>query len=116
MSELDPIVIVAAKRTAIGGFQGGFSSLAAAELGGAAINAVREASGLGFGDVDNVIMGCVLQAGQGQAPARQASFKGGLDQSTPCVTLNKMCGSGLQAVMYAHDLIKAETYGAWAGL
>ena len=110
MSELDPIVIVAAKRTAIGGFQGGFSSLAAAELGGAAINAVREASGLGFGDVDNVIMGCVLQAGQGQAPARQASFKGGLDQSTPCVTLNKMCGSGLQAVMYAHDLIKAATH------
>ena len=106
----DPIVIVAAKRTAIGGFQGGFSPCTASQLGGRAIEAACQQANLTAVDVDNVIMGCVLQAGQGQAPARQASFHGGLDESIPAVTLNKMCGSGLQAVMYAHDLIKAETH------
>ena len=109
-SNIDPIVIVEAKRTAIGGLQGGFSTLSAADLGGAAIKAVKDSAKLSDTDVDNVIMGCVLQAGQGQAPARQASFKGGFGDALPCVTINKMCGSGLQAVMYAHDLIKADTH------
>jgi acetyl-CoA C-acetyltransferase len=111
-SNNDPIVIVSAKRSAIAGFQGGFSTLSASELGGAAIKAVKDELSLNDGSVDNVIMGCVLQAGQGQAPARQASFAGGFGEPMPCVTLNKMCGSGLQAVMYAHDLIKADTHKA----
>lgn len=110
VSKHDPIVIVEAKRTAMGGFQGAFSPLSAPDLGGAAIGAVKDAANLSYGDVDSVIMGCVLQAGQGQAPARQASFNGGFDQTLPCVTINKMCGSGLQAVMYARDLIKADTH------
>lgn len=112
-TNIDAIVIVEAQRTAIGGFQGGYASLAAADLGGAAIGAIKDKLNLeSDNSIDNIIMGCVLQAGQGQAPARQASFKGGFDNALPCVTINKMCGSGLQAVMYAHDLIKADTHDA----
>lgn len=106
----DPIVIVAARRTALGGFQGGFAACTASQLGGAAIEAVCSDAGLKGADIDSVIMGCVLQAGQGQAPARQALFHGGLDKSVPAITINKICGSGLQSVIFAHDAIKAGSH------
>ena len=104
----DRIVIAGAKRTAMGGFQGEFSGLAAAELGGAAIKAAVEDAGIDPLRVDEVVMGNVLGAGQGQAPARQAAFKAGLDKKTPSTTLNKMCGSGMKATMVAYDQLKAE--------
>ncbi len=97
------VVIVAAARTPMGGFQGALSDLPAAELGGAAIRAAMERAGIST--VDEVLMGCVLPAGQGQAPARQAGFAAGLGQEVPATTLNKMCGSGMKAVMMAHDQI-----------
>ncbi|HEX7045130.1 MAG TPA: acetyl-CoA C-acyltransferase [Burkholderiales bacterium] len=103
----DPIVIVSAKRTPIGGMNGQFVSVTATELGSAAIRAAVAASGLQPGDIDEVIMGCVLPAGLGQAPARQAALGAGLSKSTPCTTLNKVCGSGMKAVMLAHDQILA---------
>ena len=87
----------------MGGFQGAFSTLAAAELGGAAIKAALEQSGASPQAISEVIMGCVLGAGQGQAPARQAGFKAGLGQEIPATTLNKMCGSGMRAAMMASD-------------
>ncbi|MBO6816118.1 MAG: acetyl-CoA C-acyltransferase [Rhizobiaceae bacterium] len=108
MAMSDRIVIAGAKRTAMGGFQGEFSGLAAAELGGAAIKAAVEDAGIDPLRVDEVVMGNVLGAGQGQAPARQAAFKAGLDKKTPSTTLNKMCGSGMKATMVAYDQLKAE--------
>ncbi len=105
----DPIVIVGAARTPMGAFQGDFASLGASELGAAAIRAAVERAGIAPADVDEVIMGNVLPAGQGQAPARQASLKAGLPLSTGCTTINKMCGSAMKAAMLAHDLLAAGT-------
>ena len=101
----DPIVIVAAARTPMGGFQGELKSFAAPELGAAAIRAAVERAKLKPEDVQEVIMGCVLPAGQGQAPARQASLGAGLPLAAGCTTVNKMCGSGMKAAMFAHDLL-----------
>jgi acetyl-CoA C-acetyltransferase len=101
------VVIVAAKRTALGSCQGQFSSLSASDLGSYAISAAIEDSHIEPTQVDSVHMGCVLPAGQGQAPARQASLKAGLPLSVPCNTVNKMCGSGMQAVMYGYNQILA---------
>ncbi len=103
----DPIVIVSAARTPMGAFQGDFSSLAAHDLGGAAIKAAMERAGVAPALVDEVLFGNCLMAGQGQAPARQAAFKGGLPISAGAVTLSKMCGSGMRAVMFAHDMLAA---------
>jgi acetyl-CoA C-acetyltransferase len=105
----DPIVIVGSVRTPMGGFQGDLSALTAPELGAASIRAAVERAGLKPEDVQEVIMGCVLPAGQGQAPARQASLGAGIPQDTGCTTINKMCGSGMKAAMLAHDLIAAGT-------
>ncbi len=107
MTSPNDIVIVAARRTAMGGFMGDFRDTTASELGAAALKATIADAKLGSGDVEQVVMGCVLPAGQGQAPARQAALKAGLDLSTAAVTLNKMCGSGMKAAMDAHDSLKA---------
>jgi acetyl-CoA C-acetyltransferase len=106
-AEGDPIVIVGMARTAIGGFQGVFASLPAAQLGAAAIRAAVQRVGLTPQDVSEVQMGCVLPAGQGQAPARQAALGAGLPFSVPCTTVNKMCGSGMKTVMMAFDALHA---------
>ena len=103
----DPVVIVGAARTPMGGFQGDFASLAASDLGAAAIKAAVERAGVAPADVEKVIFGCVLPAGQGQAPARQAALKAGLPQATGCTTVNKMCGSAMEATMLAHDALIA---------
>jgi acetyl-CoA C-acetyltransferase len=103
----DPIVIVGAARTPMGGFQGALSSASAVQLGAAAIEAAVTRSGLPGDAIDEVIMGCVLPAGLGQAPARQAALGAGLPLTSGCTTINKMCGSGMKAIMFAHDLIKA---------
>ncbi|MDH3691579.1 MAG: acetyl-CoA C-acetyltransferase, partial [Gammaproteobacteria bacterium] len=103
----DPIVITDAARTPMGGFQGVFTELQAPQLGAASIEAAVERSKLSPEDVDEVIMGCVLPAGQGQAPARQASLGAGIPLKVGCTTVNKMCGSGMKAAMLAHDLILA---------
>ena len=103
----DPIVIVGAARTPIGGFQGDFASLAASDLGAVAIKAAVARAGFAPADVDELIFGNCLMAGQGQAPARQASLKAGLPLSTNCTTLSKMCGSAMKATMLAHDAIIA---------
>ena len=100
---MENIVIVGAKRTPIGAMQGKFNTLAASELGAAAIKAAIEQAGVKPTEVDDLIFGNVLQAGQGQAPARQAALKAGLDKSTPATTVNKMCGSGMKAAMMAFD-------------
>ena len=105
----DPVVIVAAARTPMGGFLGDFAGLSAAQLGSTAIAAALVRSGLPAEAVEEVIMGCVLPAGQGQAPARQASLGAGLPLSAGCTTVNKMCGSGMKAAMFAHDLLLAGT-------
>ena len=99
----DPVVIVAAARTPMGAFQGELKGFAAPELGAAAIRAAVERAKLTPDDVQEVLMGCVLPAGQGQAPARQAALGAGLALSTGCTTVNKMCGSGMKAAMLAHD-------------
>jgi acetyl-CoA C-acetyltransferase len=104
---VDPIVIVSAARTPMGGFQGDFSSVAAPDLGATAIGAALERAGLPPEAVEEVIFGCVLPAGLGQAPARQAALKAGLPLATGATTVNKMCGSGMKAAMLAHDLILA---------
>ncbi len=91
----------------MGGFQGDFSSLTCAQLGSVAIKAAVERAGLKPEQVNEVIMGCVLPAGQGQAPARQASLAAGLPLAAGCTTVNKMCGSGMRAAMYAHDMLLA---------
>ena len=106
----DPIVIVGAARTPMGGFQGDFASLAAHDLGGAAIKAAMERSGVPADLVSEVLFGNCLMAGQGQAPARQAAFKGGLPISAGAVTLSKMCGSGMKAAMMAHDMLLAGSH------
>ena len=103
----DPIVIVSAARTPMGGFQGDLKGFSAPELGAAAIRAAVERAGVKPEQVEEVIMGCVLPAGQGQAPARQASLGAGLPLSAGCTTINKMCGSGMKAAMLAHDLLAA---------
>ncbi|HEX8010073.1 MAG TPA: acetyl-CoA C-acetyltransferase [Casimicrobiaceae bacterium] len=103
----DPIVIVGAARTPIGGLQGDFATLSASELGSVAIKTALMRAGVAPASVDQVIMGCVLPAGQGQAPARQAALKAGLPLSVGCTTVNKMCGSAMEAAMLAHDRIVA---------
>jgi len=103
----EDVFITAAARTAMGGFQGALSPLSAPEIGGAAIAAALAQQQVDEELIDDVIMGCVLPAGLGQAPARQASFAGGLSESVPCTTVNKMCGSGLKAVMLGYDQIKS---------
>ena len=105
----DPVVIVSAARTPMGGFQGDFSSLTAAQLGSVAIKAAVQRAGISAEAVEEVIFGCVLPAGQGQAPARQAALGAGLSLSAGCTTINKMCGSGMKATMLAHDLLLAGT-------
>ncbi|KIU54008.1 acetyl-CoA acetyltransferase [Pseudomonas putida] len=105
----DPIVIVSAVRTPMGGLQGDLKSLTAPQLGTAAIRAAVERAGVAADSVDQVLFGCVLPAGLGQAPARQAALGAGLDKGTTCTTLNKMCGSGMQAAIMAHDLLLAAT-------
>jgi acetyl-CoA C-acetyltransferase len=106
----DPIVIVSAARTPMGGFQGELKSFAAPELGAAAIRAAVERAKIDPAEVQEVIMGCVLPAGQGQAPARQAALGAGLPLSTGCTTVNKMCGSGMKAAMFAHDLLAVQSF------
>jgi len=101
----DPIVIVGAARTPMGGMLGDLSSAKATDLGAVAIEGALKQSGLVSEEIDGAIMGCVLSAGLGQAPARQAALKAKLGEDTSCVTVNKMCGSGMQAVMQAHDAI-----------
>ena len=103
----DPVVIVSAARTPIGGFQGHFKNLTAATLGAVAIKAALERAGVAGAEVDEIIMGNVLSAGQGQAPARQAALAAGVPNSVGCTTINKMCGSGMKAAMLAHDLLLA---------
>jgi acetyl-CoA C-acetyltransferase len=109
MSATDPIVIVSAARTPIGGMLGDFASVAAWQLGAAAIGAAVQRAGVAGDAVDEVLMGNCLMAGQGQAPARQATLAAGLPQSAGAVTLSKMCGSGMRAMMFAHDMLRAET-------
>ncbi|OZY45158.1 acetyl-CoA C-acyltransferase [Pseudomonas lundensis] len=103
----DPVVIVSVARTPMGGFQGDFKGLTAPELGAAAIRAAVERAGVSSDSVDEVLFGCVLSAGLGQAPARQAALGAGLGKGTRCTTLNKMCGSGMEATMLAHDRLLA---------
>ena len=103
----DPIVIVGAARTPMGGFQGDFSSLAASDLGAVAIKAAVERAGVAPADVQELLFGNCLMAGQGQAPARQAALKAGLPMSVNCTTLSKMCGSAMKATMLGHDAIIA---------
>lgn len=105
----DPIVIVSAVRTPMGGLLGDLKSLTAPQLGSAAIRGAVERAGIDAASVEQVLFGCVLPAGQGQAPARQAALGAGLDKHTTCTTLNKMCGSGMQAAIMAHDLLLAGT-------
>jgi len=107
MAASDPIVIVGSARTPIGAFQGDLKDLTAPQLGAAAIRASVERAGIPSDAVDEVLFGCVLPAGLGQAPARQAALGAGLSASTGAVTINKMCGSGMKAVMLAHDLLLA---------
>ena len=105
----DPIVIVGLARTPLAAFQGDFASLSAAQLGAVAIKAAVERAGIAPSDVQEVIMGCVLPAGQGQAPARQAALGAGLPLAVGCTTVNKMCGSAMKAAMLSHDLLAAGT-------
>jgi len=107
---IDAIVIVGAARTPMGSFQGDFSALAAHDLGGVAIRAALQRSGVAPDLVGEVLFGNCLMAGQGQAPARQAAFKGGLPNSAGAVTLSKMCGSGMKAAMFAHDMLLAGSH------
>ncbi|WP_233864022.1 acetyl-CoA C-acetyltransferase [Paraburkholderia adhaesiva] len=103
----DPIVIVSAARTPMAGFQGDFASLSAPQLGAFAIAAAVERAGLAPAQIEEVVMGCVLPAGQGQAPARQAALGAGLPLAAGATTVNKMCGSGMRAAMFAHDMLLA---------
>ena len=103
----DPVVILSARRTPVGAFQGALTAVTAPQLGAAAIKAALADSGVKSSEIDEVIMGCVLSAGLGQAPARQAALGAGLPTSTPCTTVNKMCGSAMRAVMQGADQILA---------
>ena len=105
----DPIVIASAARTPMGSFQGDLSPMTAPALGAKAIGAAVERAGIDAGDVDEVLMGCVLPAGQGQAPARQAALVAGLPEAVPCATVNKMCGSGMKTVMQAYEGLHARS-------
>ena len=107
----DAVVLVAAKRTPIGAFQGVLSGATATQLGSATIEAAVAQSGIAGDDIDRVIMGCVLPAGLGQAPARQAALGGGIPEGVPAITVNKMCGSGMEAIILAHDMIRAGSAG-----
>ena len=107
MNASDPVVICAYARTPMGGFQGAFSGVKTTVLGSAAVKAAIERSGVKPEDVEQIVMGCVLPAGLGQAPARQAALGAGLPLSVEATTVNKMCGSGMQAAMMAHDIIAA---------
>lgn len=104
---MNDVVIVAAARTPMGAFQGAFKEIPAPELGAVAIRAALHRAGLSADSVSEVLMGCVLTAGLGQAPARQAALKAGLPNGTPCTTIGKVCGSGMKAVMIGHDAILA---------
>src|SRR5918998_1897842 len=106
--EKDPVVIVGLARTPMGAFHGELKGFTAPELGAAAIRAAVERAKIRPEEVQEVIMGCVLPAGQGQAPARQASLGAGLPLGTGCMTINKMCGSGMKAAMFAHDVLLTE--------
>jgi acetyl-CoA C-acetyltransferase len=106
-NDIDPIVIVGAARTPLGGFQGDFAAVGAPQLGASAIRAAVERSGIAPTSIDEVVMGCVLPAGIGQAPPRQAALAAGLPVSTGCTMVSKVCGSGMKAVMLAHDLLVA---------
>lgn len=106
-SNPDPVVIVNAARTPMGGFQGDLQSLTAPQLGAAAIRAAVERAGIAPEAIDQLLFGCVLSAGLGQAPARQAALGAGLANATPCTTLNKMCGSGMQTAIVGHDMLLA---------
>ena len=101
------IYITGASRTPMGGFQGDLAGQSAPELGGAAIRGALANAGLDASHVDELMMGCVLPAGLGQAPARQAGFHGGLNKETPATTINKVCGSGMKTIMLSHDAMKA---------
>ncbi len=103
----DPVVIVGMARTPMGAFQGAFTPLSASDLGAAAIEAAVSEAGIEKDSVEQAVMGCVLPAGQGQAPARQAAIKAGLSKHCEATTVNKMCGSGMQAAIQVHDAIKA---------
>ena len=105
----DHIVVVGMSRTPIGGFQGSLKDISATDLGSFAIRAALNRSKISAEKIDEVLMGCVLPAGVGQAPARQASLGAGIPESTGCTTINKMCGSGMKTVMIAHDLLVAKT-------
>ncbi|NVJ52036.1 MAG: acetyl-CoA C-acyltransferase [Gammaproteobacteria bacterium] len=107
MSASDPIVIVGSARTPMGGFMGSLSEVKSTELGATAIAAAIARAKVAASDVQEVIMGCVLPAGVGQAPARQAALGAGLPKATGCTTINKVCGSGMKSIMLAHDLLKA---------
>jgi len=107
MSTADPIVILSYARTPMGGFQGSLSGASATELGAAAVSAAVERAGVSGDSVDKIFMGCVLPAGLGQAPARQAALGAGLPLSVEATTVNKVCGSGMQAAMFAHDMLAA---------
>src|SRR6476659_1452677 len=106
----DPVVIVGLARTPMGALQGELTDFAAPELGAVAIRAAVERAAIAPDDVQEVIMGCVLPAGQGQAPARQASLGSGLPLAAGCTTVNKMCGSGMKAAMFAHDLLAVNSF------
>ena len=107
MTATDPIVIVGAARTPMGGFLGDLKDAPAHALGARAISAAVERAGIAADSVDEILMGCVLPAGQGQAPARQAAIGAGLPLAAGATTINKMCGSGMKAAMVAHDLLRA---------
>jgi acetyl-CoA C-acetyltransferase len=103
----DSIVLLAARRTPIGAFQGALAPATAPQLGGTALAAALQSAGIAAADIDEVIMGCVLPAGLGQAPARQAAMLAGIPKSVPATTVNKMCGSGMKAIMMAVDQLRA---------
>jgi acetyl-CoA C-acetyltransferase len=105
----DTVVIVAARRTPMGAFQGVLGSVSATDLSAVACQGALDASGLDGSDIDEVLLGCVLPAGLGQAPARQASLSAGIPKSVPCTTVNKVCGSGMKTIMLGHDLIQADS-------
>ncbi|WP_175886757.1 acetyl-CoA C-acyltransferase [Burkholderia sp. BCC0044] len=111
MTTQDPIVIVGAARTPMGGFQGDLAAASASELGAVAIRAALERANVPAERIDEIVFGCVLPAGQGQAPARQAALKAGLPLAAGATTVNKMCGSGMKAAMFAHDLLLAGSAG-----
>jgi acetyl-CoA C-acetyltransferase len=109
MPNKDPVVIVGSARTPMGSFQGSLTAVDAPTLGSVAIRAAVERAGIPFENIQEVLFGCVLPAGLGQAPARQAAIKAGLPTATACTTVNKMCGSGMKAIMQAHDALRAES-------